>query len=320
MDSQGYSVTKQIRTLVEDLRARVIRGQFDFEREMSELNKYRDQVRDYDEPSLEERIVNTTALLYIFSGHFNTALELLWEGYEMSLRAKDVSGMAGALNSLAVVYDMMGKHSESIDMYTKGLKLADEFADQVQRHEIASYGLLLTGKLTTLVSLGRYDEAQPLFDQVWDIASELVAYNREAYARVMIYGYRGKAALDLDQGEVDEARSSIGMALELAQSLDLPFELAQVHFNQAHVALIGDGDSEQANGYWRKAEEILFETPVPINISYKFASEARYLFHAGYAKKAEYFAHLAIEVLNQIQTPEVEQIIAALSTIVANDD
>jgi tetratricopeptide (TPR) repeat protein len=318
MSNQGHFVTKQVRTLVEDVRARVIRGHYDFDRDLRDLEKHRGQAQTLGDPALEERAVNTIALLHIFSGHFNMAVEQLWHGYELCHRANDVSGMAGSLNSLAVVHDMMGHHTESIDLYDKGLQLAVDYADRVPKHEIGSYGLLLTGKLTTLVSLGRYDEAAHLFDEVWEIADELVAVDRQAYARVMIYGYRGKAALDLKQGQVEEAKSALGLALELARSLDLPFELAQVHFGQAHVALIGEGDAEGAEEFWREAEAILLATPVPVNTSYKLASEARYLYHAGYHDKAQYFARKAIGLLEHIRTPEVEQIIQALSPI-AND-
>jgi hypothetical protein len=314
MESQGYSVARQIRALVNSARGRVLRGHYDFEKDTLTLQKYRYQARALNDPVLEAEAINVLAIMNIYSGHFNSALEQLWLNYDIYQQAGDVGGMVTSLNNLAAMHRRMADYTESIKLCDQGIDLASEFADRVEKHEIRNYGLLLTGKLTALVILHRYDEARHLFDELWAIADQLVQADRLAYARVMTYGHRGKAEVELVQGHLDEAKSAVKLALELAELLNLPLELSIIHFTQAHIALAGEQD--EADAFWQKAEEVMATMTLSINSGWLYAEEAQYLSHEGYHDKAQYFARKAVEQLKLTRTPEVEQIIQSLSAMV----
>lgn len=315
MENQQYSVTKQIRSLVENLFARVLRGQYDYEKDSRELERLRDQAQTHDDPMLVARIINVNGVMNMYSGHLNNALEQFQKNYDIYREAQSIGGMTEAINNLALTHAMMGHHDQAVTVYDQGLDLANEFAGTMASHEIPNYGLILSGKLISQVALRRFEEARQTYDGLWNIASELVVVDRGTYARVMVEGYRGKAELDLDEGQVDEARSAIGLALELAQSLDLHFEVAKCRLVQAHIARLGDDDTDQADAFWQQAEALVSATPIAFNTGYVFAEEAQYLIHAGLDQEAEHFGQKAIDFLGKTQTPEVEQMIESLSAM-----
>jgi tetratricopeptide (TPR) repeat protein len=314
METQGYSESKQIRSLVESIFARVIRSKYDYDRDSRTLQKHLDRAHSIRDQLLAARIVNVHGLMDMFSGHFTDALEQFRQCFEMYQQAQDVGGMTASLNNQAVAHGKMGDDVEALRFYDQGIELADKYAGQIEKHEIMGYGFLLSGKLDTLVTLNQLEDSDQLFDDLWSIADQLVQNDRLNYARMMTIGHRGKAELELSRGEINEAKSALKLALELAELLNLPFGLAEIHLAQAHVACLGDGDGAAADVFWKSAEDVVSTINVPYT-GFMYAEEARYLIRRGQIQKARYFVRKATEILNQTRTPEVEQMIRSLSAM-----
>jgi tetratricopeptide (TPR) repeat protein len=255
--------------------------------------------------------------MHSFSGYFDNAVEQLQQNYELFRQLGEVGGMVLSINNLAALHRKMGRTDEAIVFYDQAVALVAENADQTERHAVSSYPQLLAGKLLTLVMLGRHEEAQQVFDEVDALGEILNTTDRLGYSRTMNYAYRGRAEIELRQGQVDDAKATIKRAQELAQMLNLTFELAEVHLVQAHIALLGENNAAEAEAFWKQAEDIASTIMITFNTGCLLAEEARYLIRAGQAQKARHFAGIATELLNQTRTPEVEQIIRSLSAMLA---
>ena len=317
MDKQADSAARQIRALVNSIRGRALRGHYEYEKDTRTVQKYRDQAHALNDPVLEAEVINVLAIMDSFSGYFNKAVEQLQQNYQICHQVGDIGGMVLSINNLAALHRKTGKVDEAMTFYDQGTQLVTEHADQVDKHEISSYPQLLAGKLISLVILGRYDEALPVFDEVEAMGEILDTTDRLGYSRTMNYAYRAKAEIELSQQQVDQAKATIERALELAQMLNLTFELAEVQLVQAHIALLGENNPAQADSFWKEAEDIVSTIAITFNTGCLLAEEARYLIRAGQHQKASHFARIATELLNQTRTPEVEQIIRSLSTMLA---
>lgn len=310
-----FSASNQIRALAEALAERVFRGQYDDQKDGDTLRQFHNQAQTLDDRLLEAYVVNVHGVMNVCSGFFTEALEQFRYVHGIYEQANDVGGMATSINNQATIYGKMGDYHEALRLYDRGFQLAADYANQIEKHEIKNYGFLLIGKLTTLTVLDKLAGSDQLYDELWAIAEHLVRADRLVYARVMIYGYRGKSELELSRGQIDEATSAITLALELAQPLDLPYELAEIRLAQAHIALFGANDESAAESYWVMAEETLLTTDIEMNIGCLFAEEARYLLYRKRTDKARYFVKRAIDYLSRTPTPEVEQMIHALSAM-----
>lgn len=313
MEHESYSTARQIRALVSSVGRRALRGHYDYDKDMRTVQKYRDQAQALNDPALEAQIANVLAIMNSFSGFFNKAIEQHEQNLEIYRQTNDINGMVLSVNNLAAMHRKVGMAQEAMSYYDQGTQLVAEVAGQVEPHEISSFPQLLAGKLVTLVILGRYDEAQQVFDEVEAVGEKLDSGDRLTYSRTMTYAYRGRAEIELSQQQVDEAKATIKRALELAELLNLTFELAEVRLVQAHIAALGESNMGEAESFWKMAEEIVTTTPVTFNTGCLFAEESRYLRRAGQNLKADYFARIATDLLNKTPTPEVEQIIQSLS-------
>jgi tetratricopeptide (TPR) repeat protein len=316
MANQDYSASEQIRALVNSVRGRVLRGHYEYEKDRRTAEKFRDQARALNDTTLETEVTNVLAIMDSFSGYFNSAVEQLQQNYEICHQVSDIGGMMLSMNNLAALHRKMGLTEEAMTFYDRGIQLVAEYAGQIEKHEISSYPQLLAGRLLTLVILGRHQEAQQAFDEVDALGEVLRSTDRLGYSRTMNYAYRGKAEIELSQQRIDGARAAIQRALELAQMLNLTFELAEVHLVQAHIALLGDNNPAEAERFWKRAEEIAATIMITFNTGCLLAEEARYLVRAGQRQKAAHFADIATELLNQTRTPEVEQVVRSLSAMV----
>lgn len=315
MDNRERSASKQINALVQSIRKRVIRCNYDHEKDSRTLLKYLKQAQGLGDPSLECLIINVHGLMNMLSGHLDDALEQYQQNYENYRLIGDVEGMAVSMNNQAVSHRLKGDNEKSLQVSERGLDLVADFAEQIGAQEVKNRVFLLAAKLASLVALGRFDEVQPVFDDMVAMGEPADTADRLRYNRKMACTHRAKAEMELHQGRVDEAWVSVKRALELGQLLNLTDELAEIQMTQAHIALMGEDDSARAESFWEHAEETMGKLPETFSPGCMFAEEAHYLMHRGYHREARRFAQKANGFLNQIDTPEAAQMIRSLSTV-----
>lgn len=315
MGNENNSAARQIRALVNSVRRRALRGHYEYEKDCHTVEKYRDQAHALGDVALESEVNNVLAIMNSFSGYFNKAVAQLQQNYEISRQGNDLGGMLLAINNQAALHRKMGLVQEAMGYYDQGTQLVADHGAGIDKHDIISYPQLLGGKLLTLAMLGRHEEGLQVFDDLEAMSDVLLGRDRMGFSRTLNYAYRGRAEIELGQGKVAEAKVTVQRALELAQLVNLTFELAEVHLVQAHIALLGDDNPAEAEQYWKQAEDIAATIMITFNTGCLLAEEARYLTRVGHHQKAKHFARIATELLNQTRTPEVEQMIRALSAI-----
>ncbi len=271
---------------------RIIRGDYDYEQDMQTTGKYLEQAVKLNDPQLEAQIVNTRAVLNAICGYLDPANDLFWNLLALHEQTQNLDGMALAYNNLAVTSEVQGQYETALALYNRGLALFNTPHDSLRE-----YGRLLTGKFSALVTLHHYDDADACFDEITDMGQALVAYDREQYARMMVTVYRDAAELALHRDDLEHARKYKNLALEFANGLNLTFELAAVHFTEAHYALKTNNPSDI---YWDKARDILQRIDAPALIGRSYIQEARYLLRAGYVDVARDFTQLALALFEDL--------------------
>lgn len=265
---------------------RIIRGDYDYEQDMQTTEKYLEQAVKLNDPQLEAQIVNTRAVLNAICGKLDHATDLFWNLLAINEQTHNLDGMALAYNNLAVTSEVQGKYAEALVLYNRGLALFNTPEDSLRE-----YGRLLTGKFSALVTLHHYDDADACFDEITEMGQALVAYDREQYARMMVTVYRDAAELALHRDDLEHAKKYKNLALEFANGLNLTFELATVHFTEAHYAL---KTHDSPDTYWDKGRDILQRLDAPALIGRAYIQEARYLQREGYAEESRAFTQLAL--------------------------
>lgn len=310
MSENEHPTVKLIRRLTSSIFERIIRGQFDYDRDLQSLQKYQEQARQLGSQELEGLTMNYMAALNSLAGYLSEAQRLFTELFEFHREHGNTRGMATALNNRSVVFSTAGRYEEALDMY----KQAEALCDAENEGMLPIYGLILSGQLSTHRLLEHYDLIPHFFDRISEIGERLVATDRFTYARVMCAVYRNMAEYHLHLGDAEEAHGLARMAVDFAMGLDLTFELANVYFTQAHIALYRDDEQsrDEAAARWQQALDLLQVVQAPAQIGRAYLEEARYLERHGYRDYAQDFAQRAYNIFVQHDMAEDVELAQAL--------
>jgi CHAT domain-containing protein/tetratricopeptide (TPR) repeat protein len=165
--------------------------------------------RDTGNDTLLGMALNNQGELYWRMGRYLEALDSHQQSLALKLRAKDQPGAARSYNGLGNVYFRLGNYDKALEHYRRAL-------DIFQTAAPSETAVVLSGIGTTLMGLGRHQEALQYLDKAYeaararkDLARMALARNDEGYVHSL-------------QGRYGESLKRHQEALELATKLSAP--------------------------------------------------------------------------------------------------
>lgn len=290
MSNDKNSAITFIEQLINRMFDQIIRADYNFVRDKKSLERYQEQARKLNAPLLEARIINIMAILHNVSGRSTDAEKYFLEVVELYREQDSQSGMATTYGNLASLNNSRGKYDIALEYIEQALDLDAE----------AEHQFLLSSKMSLLLIQERYDEIDACYAVVQKLGERPIDIEGKArYARFMSGVYRTMAEVYLYRGEIEEAKSTINLARDFAQGLNLKFELASIYFTYAHIAILHDKDEAQANMYWEQARDTLKGIHSPSHIGHNYLEEARYLKRKEHHHQSEEFARRALSIFER---------------------
>ena len=301
-DEKGAALVNFFRKLVRRVFDRILTGDFDYEKDMRELDRYRCQVKKYELRELEPEVVNVMAVLTSISGRIEEGYLLFQQLYEMAEDLGDLNGMVLSLLNQGINLQEQTKYADALDKFNAGLKLlkANEASGRVV---IGRYGELLVSKMKILILLGELEAAMVLFEDIQVIAEDFVAAHRQAYARVMSEAYTTMIEICRDKNDFDKAKSYMAMALELAVGSDSNPDRIQIYLGGVRLAL-AQSDTALATSYLEQAQiglDGFDESPFKGRF---LMTEARMMLSLGFGELAPDLARRALDTFEKYEMPE----------------
>lgn len=296
MSAPSDKVAKWYDNLGQQILSRAIRGECNYAQDMPQLQVMLSKVQELQVESVELSLLNVIAVVSSVSGYFSEAAAHFRTVYERSVLTNNLNGMITALNNQALTLDMLGKQAESLQVYNEGMQIL--VGTPQPHHRIRSYGLLVTGRMGLLLVFDQLEEAEQSFNAVQQVADSFVNFNREEYARTMLYGYHHMAEIALQRGQIDEALTYYGLAVELAKGGNMQLEMGPIEFTRAHIETVRQ-EPDTAAAYWEKGAAGVESINIPAMRGVQFMSEAHYLRRKGISQWMEHFARRALAVFEQ---------------------
>lgn len=301
-DGKSAALVNFFRKLVRRVFDRVLTGDYDYEKDMRELDRYRSQARKYELRQLEPEVVNVMAVLNSISGRIEEGYLLFQQLYELAEDLDDLNGMVLSLLNQGINLQDQTKYADALDRFNAGLELL-KANESEGRAVISRYGELLVSKMKILILLGELEAATALFEDIQVIAQDFVAANRQAYARVMSEAYTVMIEICRDKQDFDKAKSYMAMALELAVGSDSRPERIQIHLGGVRLAL-AQSDTALATSYLERVKNGLdgFEES-PFKGRFVM-TEARMMLSLGFGELAPDIARKALDIFEKYEMPE----------------
>ena len=285
----------------------MIRGQINYETDMKTLQKYRDMASQENAPRQEAAITNTMAILNSMAGHLKLAEQQLTDLFGIYQHLNNLSGMALAYNNKAFLLVTLGRYAEAEAIYIEALAFCEAHPEETLR----SHARILSGLLAVGYMRQQYENMPLYFGKIEALQDKLLENNRENYANIMTEAYRNMGEYHLHQKDYAQAQSMIRLGMSFAQGLDLPFELADLYYTQAHIALVM-GNADEAESSWSKALETLDKVTAKANVGRNLTEEARYLARHGYTDHSRRFAKYAYDIFEGLNMTEDANLAVAL--------
>lgn len=281
---------------------RVIRGNIRYEKDLRELERYREQAKKLDDVYVEGSIINALAVLNSIAGRIEAGFSLFAENYERFEEVHKIDGMALTLMNQGFGRMIQTRHEEALALYDQGIDLL-EHSEEGPLAYPHRYGHLLGNKLEALVAMNQYEEAYVLYDKIESISQVYVEATRIEYARTMVDVHTSMVEVEIRQGHLEQANIHLNAALKLANDLDLSFELANVYFVGRLLAL-QEQDEGRATKYMREAFNQLATVEEMPHTARLYLAEARRLAKFGYTDDAKTLANKALDVFHKKDMPE----------------
>lgn len=274
---------------------RLIRGEYEYEKDMRTLQIYRERAQRLKSVFLEARMLSLTAILNSISGNVDTAITLLYEAQALLGDNPDyLETRATLLYNLGYTHMNLGEFDKALEIFDNALDLIDTPEDYIG----IAY-TLYTGRMTTLVYAHRYDHAELEMINFNPLANRYLNESRRDFAKSMMSINQNQARILLARKQADKVRSHALMSRELAEQLKLPAELSEIYLTCARMERM-TGDEEAARQYFLMADEQANQVHMPPDIARYLLSGARFLLEDDDLERAKYFAERALAVLEQL--------------------
>ena len=278
---------------VERLFERVIRGEYDYDRDIKNLERYLNVARKADCVELQASILNVVGVLNNVAGHVQRAIDTLWDVHTMYLDTGDMVQAAHTLSNLGFIQMNAGNYSGASSLFKEGMAIFQP------SDGYATYRYLLSNQLHALLMLEDYAALDTLLVEAQEIATHITRDDAHQYARHMGGIYRIMAERELIHHNFDEARRYAGLARDLAEGSALTFELGHIYCTCAHIELAQTGNIAGAMIYWQELNDLFDKVHAPAHIGRNYLEEARYLLHHDFADEGRKFAERALAIFEQ---------------------
>ncbi|MCB9453534.1 MAG: hypothetical protein H6672_19045 [Anaerolineaceae bacterium] len=299
MADEPHSILTQVVTKIFQ---RIIRSEYDYDRDMQSLQDMLKRANKLNLPTLERRVLNCMAALNLMSGHLDQAEEAYQQLYQLHEAAGQEQMMVVPLSNLAVISRVQGDFTAALTVYDRGIKL---LTDSIERN-IRAYLALSVGKIATLTHLFRFQDAKQLFQEISQQADKVVEIDALEYARIIVEAQICMVMVALHEGNTEEAEDFARQALERTEQLNLPVEQASATFALGRVAL-HTSEENNAKTFFEKGVSLLEATSPSVSVADAYLQEARLLDHLGHKDSANTFLSKAVAIFTQMGIEDAQR-------------
>jgi CHAT domain-containing protein/tetratricopeptide (TPR) repeat protein len=179
---------------------------------------------------LRVQVLNAQGQLHWFQAHYDQALTLYQQVYELALAIGDRFYQAVALVNMGWTYDAIGQYGQALDLSMQSLAIFRELADSFRE----AHTLYFVGNYA--MRLGRWELAQAHFSEA------ITLYEALSIPAGLAYLYWGRGLLHHMLGAEADSEAAYTRALDIAQSheqgqpnlaIDIYFQLGFLYQTQA---------------------------------------------------------------------------------------
>ena len=309
MNESQASTLKMIVHMNDHFFARIHEGKLNHAKDVKSLLSYVDMAKKLEASVVAGWVMLTVGIAHTYVGKLDHSIERYDEAYALFKEADDQVHMAAAINNTGEAYRVQGIYDKALDLYEKAIQLAEN-TPQDYVHPISPLTrdgltqILISNKGLTLMSLGRYDEAEVSFEKALAQFEGQTRANLDSMCEIR----RGLAEVYLSQDKLRDAYSSVRLAQEAAENLQNNVVLGDVFLTMAHILDADPNAEESATDYYQRSRDLVESTSLPVLIARSLMDEARYQQRKGNIEKTQSLATEAYDMFVKFEMEEEAQL------------
>lgn len=202
-----------IRKMNIEMFGRIVRGQFDAEADLRQLQKYLDMAHHIGSPVAAGNIYLTIFLLQISTGQFKEAIASMDKGADEFRQADDPSSqqrVTACQTNQAETYHLLGDYAQAITIYERVLAEIDQLPEDEDTYgdRYVLYGSMATSHLAQ----GNVEAAERLFKRIFNDPKR----SHEQFTNAIMDANIGMSEIHLRRDEHAAAQSTARIALDIA--------------------------------------------------------------------------------------------------------
>lgn len=284
---------------VDEIRARVLQGNYNTAADLAALEQYLERSRKIAAPVLEAQTLLVIGMVRVFDGAYEQALEMFQTAEQLAMSHEAYDQAFTAMNYIAVTYKRLGKSELAAQTHEQGIALCKQIPNQ--EHSAISFHL---NAGNAYMSLYEQAKAELHFRECLALYEMLDAKRKHTVSRRIVAALTGLAQVEAWRGNTAEARLQAKAALESAQKTREPSVLIMCYFTLLRVAYKAPESPTEFDDYRREldayVETQLAGGRVLGEIAHVYLVEARYWGMDGLPEMARQFATRAHELFTLI--------------------
>lgn len=285
-----------LRKLNDEMFFRIYAGNFEYQRDSSQLNRHIATARTINAHGLAGRLRITHMLLELSVGNFDAVFEDIdtaLADYELETDPVIKAERLSCLSNRAEVYHNLGDNEKAITLFQEVLQLLeiDPMYEDVAEPQ---YFYMIIGVCNT--ELQRYAQAKQLFEKALTVDTRRDAQ----YAAAIADTHRGLSEIALVEGRIDAARDAARLAQDIAHRTD---EILPLFFANTALAHVAEREPAHVDDYAQRHYQAALATAERIKSpalrGIVFLHEARFHKRHANAAQAQTFARHAHNTLHE---------------------
>jgi tetratricopeptide (TPR) repeat protein len=315
MTTNPKPILKMIITANDQIFSKIFSGSAS-ETEIAKLQEYIETADRLDAPAVAAWVLLTVGVYYDLHGKQGLAIAQYEESYNRASSVDDFKHMAAARSNMGVLYRYRGEYTTALAYYEDAGQIIEYAAnfpesdatsltnDAVRTQVYASLG-------QTYLALGRIEDAEQSFHEVINGFKEASRGSIDA----IIQARQGLAEVYLQQGNTEDAWSSINLAKREAESLKDNFFLSIIYLTMAHIARRDMSHETSPEVYYQNGRAALTLLGQSALVGQLLLEEARYQRRLGNVQSANRFANEAQTMFAMLQFDEFVSLASRLNPI-----
>lgn len=296
------AVHAMINSIVGAINKRMLRGEFDYQKDAVHLKQLIRQAGDISAYETEGGARHTLGMMHILAGYPSRGIVEQENALKNYAQARSAALLVSGTINLAVTYRLLGRYIRALKLLAEAEALATREAID---NEHGTLSLLHSTLGLTYVNVGKYEEAQTAFEHALD------SFTRHApdFALAAVQARCGMARLDARHERFHRAWERWRIAEYSIEGQFDPMRRFIVNSTAVYLAALDTrGGHEGATAYLDEAEGSLMDLP-PTYALLMLLDEMRLWKQDGSIKALDRYETLVNTILAKQPTTELRQLV-----------